>query len=63
MFLGCFQSVKDIKFESNSQPYRSDDAQNFCCFQSVKDIKFESNSQPKKGAKIGYKAVSSLSKI
>ena len=41
----CFQSVKDIKFESNSQlkDYFAEIVRG--CFQSVKDIKFESNSQ------------------
>ena len=42
----CFQSVKDIKFESNSQPTPTDNPFIEGCFQSVKDIKFESNSQP-----------------
>ena len=41
----CFQSVKDIKFESNSQPAIFDNILKQSCFQSVKDIKFESNSQ------------------
>ena len=41
----CFQSVKDIKFESNSQLQTSYTYFKKRCFQSVKDIKFESNSQ------------------
>ena len=41
-----FQSVKDIKFESNSQQVVNDARRYRGCFQSVKDIKFESNSQP-----------------
>ena len=42
----CFQSVKDIKFESNSQQVVNDARRYRGCFLSVKDIKFESNSQP-----------------
>ena len=44
--LDVFQSVKDTKFESNSQLYKL--AEYYCpdVFQSVKDTKFESNSQP-----------------
>ena len=41
----CFQSVKDIKFESNSQHDGTVLTALGRCFQSVKDIKFESNSQ------------------
>ncbi len=43
--IGCFQCVKVIKFESNSQHnyYFSNYADS--CFQCVKVIKFESNSQ------------------
>ena len=40
------QSVKDTKFESNSQRFCFASAQLGCCLQSVKDTKFESNSQP-----------------
>ena len=41
----CFQSVKDIKFESNSQLISISVGITIGCFRSVKDIKFESNSQ------------------
>ena len=41
----CLQSVKDTKFESNSQLYCVPDDIHNCCLQSVKDTKFESNSQ------------------
>ena len=41
----CFQSVKVIKFESNSQLASMTVAMQESCFQSVKVIKFESNSQ------------------
>ena len=41
----CFQCVKDIKFESNSQLDTRISVFVECCFQCVKDIKFESNSQ------------------
>ena len=43
---GCFQYVKFIKFESNSQPVSLFICVCACCFQYVKFIKFESNSQP-----------------
>ena len=43
---GCFQYVKFIKFESNSQRELSVNAVDTSCFQYVKFIKFESNSQP-----------------
>ena len=42
---GCLQSVKDTKFESNSQLHRRICHGGKCCLQSVKDTKFESNSQ------------------
>ena len=42
----CFQYVKFIKFESNSQRHHSGNLRIACCFQYVKFIKFESNSQP-----------------
>ena len=45
MATSCFQSVKDIKFESNSQLKDTYNGNRYGCFQSVKDIKFESNSQ------------------
>ena len=59
----CFQSVKVIKFESNSQltPITSERMPG--CFQSVKVIKFESNSQPETNKKVFMSAVSSLSKL
>ena len=41
----CFQYVKFIKFESNSQLQIGTDALDNGCFQYVKFIKFESNSQ------------------
>ena len=63
MNLCCFQSVKDIKFESNSQPCLIRSSQEDSCFQSVKDIKFESNSQPSGTLAFFVMAVSSLSKI
>ena len=44
--VGCYQSVKDRKFESNSQLIPLADLPFMCCYQSVKDRKFESNSQP-----------------
>ena len=43
--VNCFQSVKVIKFESNSQQNIKNDNISVDCFQSVKVIKFESNSQ------------------
>ena len=46
----CYQSVKDKKFESNSQRLNIIKAQSECCYQSVKDKKFESNSQPLLGS-------------
>ena len=42
----CLQSVKDTKFESNSQPLLYVTLYVDGCLQSVKDTKFESNSQP-----------------
>ena len=42
----CLQSVKDTKFESNSQLLGGYDFLQEGCLQSVKDTKFESNSQP-----------------
>ena len=42
----CLQSVKDTKFESNSQHVKVFMLGNTGCLQSVKDTKFESNSQP-----------------
>ena len=59
----CFQSVKDIKFESNSQLSIMMVMQVYRCFQSVKDIKFESNSQLKAMKRLLSVAVSSLGKI
>ena len=41
----CFQYVKFIKFESNSQLKTDDYGNSRSCFQYVKFIKFESNSQ------------------
>ena len=41
----CYQSVKDKKFESNSQQRKQIIRWQLCCYQSVKDKKFESNSQ------------------
>ena len=41
----CLQSVKDTKFESNSQHNVTEFCCKYCCLQSVKDTKFESNSQ------------------
>ena len=43
--LRCFQYVKFIKFESNSQLWFAAFLSEHCCFQYVKFIKFESNSQ------------------
>ena len=43
---GCLQSVKDTKFESNSQHTDWAMVEGNRCLQSVKDTKFESNSQP-----------------
>ena len=43
--VGCFQYVKFIKFESNSQQSPGRTPAAFRCFQYVKFIKFESNSQ------------------
>ena len=45
MITGCFQYVKFIKFESNSQLVITDINIDASCFQYVKFIKFESNSQ------------------
>ena len=42
---GCFQCVKVIKFESNSQQPMLQNVGDQRCFQCVKVIKFESNSQ------------------
>ena len=42
----CLQSVKDTKFESNSQHDEIAEDILQSCLQSVKDTKFESNSQP-----------------
>ena len=44
---GCYQSVKDKNFESNSQPQFISNSRVLCCYQSVKDKNFESNSQQK----------------
>ena len=41
----CYQSVKDKKFESNSQLDVPSATGAAGCYQSVKDKKFESNSQ------------------
>ena len=59
----CYQSVKDRKFESNSQHKPLEVFLLHSCYQSVKDRKFESNSQhlDLQGASEG--AVISLSKI
>ena len=59
----CYQSVKDKKFESNSQlnPYFQNIGDR--CYQSVKDKKFESNSQPRARSYRSTEAVISLSKI
>ena len=43
--LSCFQCVKVIKFESNSQQSSCYSNRIVGCFQCVKVIKFESNSQ------------------
>ena len=43
--VSCFQYVKFIKFESNSQPFFIYIFAKKSCFQYVKFIKFESNSQ------------------
>ena len=45
IFLRCYQSVKDKKFESNSQHIARSYGRVKSCYQSVKDKKFESNSQ------------------
>ena len=42
---GCYQSVKDKNFESNSQPFVGSLKKTKSCYQSVKDKNFESNSQ------------------
>ena len=42
---GCYQSVKDKNFESNSQPAVWLKLSTLGCYQSVKDKNFESNSQ------------------
>ena len=47
MRASCFQYVKFIKFESNSQLDFIDIYFPVGCFQYVKFIKFESNSQQK----------------
>ena len=44
--LGCYQSVKDKNFESNSQLREAGLNPDLRCYQSVKDKNFESNSQP-----------------
>ena len=43
--MGCYQSVKDKNFESNSQLGTQPELSSDCCYQSVKDKNFESNSQ------------------
>ena len=43
--VSCLQSVKDTKFESNSQLAELYTKVMGRCLQSVKDTKFESNSQ------------------
>ena len=45
LILGCYQSVKDKNFESNSQLGLCCCVKCLCCYQSVKDKNFESNSQ------------------
>ena len=48
--LSCLQSVKDTKFESNSQLRDEYMNSSIGCLQSVKDTKFESNSQQPLGS-------------
>ena len=59
----CYQSVKDRKFESNSQLAWGRGSARTGCYQSVKDRKFESNSQLQIYGNILGNAVISLSKI
>ena len=59
----CYQSVKDKKFESNSQLRGFAAFSTICCYQSVKDKKFESNSQRHLTISLSIDAVISLSKI
>ena len=61
--LCCYQSVKDKKFESNSQLEPPSSTRDSCCYQSVKDKKFESNSQHYFHFIVSHYAVISLSKI
>ena len=61
--LSCFQYVKFIKFESNSQPPLEERKILNCCFQYVKFIKFESNSQRARGYKQAGKVVFSMSNL
>ena len=60
---GCYQSVKDKNFESNSQHASLEFFTEGGCYQSVKDKNFESNSQPQGGATSPRNVVISLSKI
>ena len=59
----CYQSVKDRKFESNSQLRQDALSRPFYCYQSVKDRKFESNSQLTQNCSFFATTVISLSKI
>ena len=61
--LCCLQSVKDTKFESNSQQNGCTAQLSLGCLQSVKDTKFESNSQPMRFVFPCLTAVCSPSKI
>ena len=43
--IGCYQSIKDKNFESNSQRFNIYFVRVTGCYQSIKDKNFESNSQ------------------
>ena len=58
---GCFQNVKVIKFESNSQLASLNKQVSISCFQNVKVIKFESNSQ--QGAKFTWLEMSCFQNV
>ena len=60
---GCYQSIKDKNFESNSQLNSPDVKPSLSCYQSIKDKNFESNSQRRGELIAVFWAVISLSKI
>ena len=59
----CFQYVKFIKFESNSQHMCYQPITFRSCFQYVKFIKFESNSQRLVRYSVFFQVVFSMSNL